>query len=104
VDVDYRELMLTKTSIIRETSVLKELVRPQEISTPDFVIESEQYLGIGVDLRDLESLDLAIRSLRDLDEALVLCIAEVSITYMDPDAADALIAWARTNFDGKSGY
>lgn len=103
VDVDYRGLMITKTSLIRETSVLKELVNPTSGSTSDFVIESEQYYGVGCDLRDLQTLDLAIRSLRDLNMALVLCVAEVSVTYMDPDAANSLISWARTLSDGKSG-
>lgn len=96
------ELMITKTSIIKETSVLVDLVKPNHGSMQNFVMDSEQYYGVGCDLRDLQSLDLAIRSLGNIDEALVLCIAEVSMTYMDPDAADALIAWARTLSAGKS--
>ena len=104
VDVDYRELMITKTSIVVETPVLKELVMPDEGASFHFVLESERYYGVGCDLRDLRSVDSAIRSLRGIDEALVLCIAEVSVTYMDPDAADLLIAWARTLSDGKSAY
>ena len=101
VDVDYRELMITKTSIIKETSVLVDLVKPNHCSVLNFMMNSEQYCGIGCDLRDLHNLDLAIRSLGNIDEASVLCIAEVSMTYMDPDAADALIAWARTLSAGK---
>jgi tRNA wybutosine-synthesizing protein 4 len=103
VDVDYRELMITKKNIISETPVLKELVNPKIDSTSDFVIESEHYYGVGCDLRDLQILNLAVRSLRDLDEALILCVAEVSVTYMEPDAANSLIAWARTLSKGKSG-
>jgi tRNA wybutosine-synthesizing protein 4 len=103
VDVDYRELMITKGTIINQTAFLKELVNSKLDSTSDFVIESQQYYGLGCDLRDLQSLDLAVRSLRDLDEALVLCVAEVSITYMEPEAANSLIAWATTLSRGKSG-
>jgi tRNA wybutosine-synthesizing protein 4 len=103
VDVDYRELMITKKTIISETAVLKDLVNPKVDSTSNFVIESEQYYGVGCDLRDLQSLDLAVRSLRDLDEALVLCVAEVSVTYMELEAANSLIAWATTLSEGKSG-
>jgi tRNA wybutosine-synthesizing protein 4 len=103
VDVDYKELMITKTTIIRETPVFKEFVKPREVSRHNFVIESEQYNGIGCDLRDLRSLDLAMRSLGGIDEGLVLCVAEVSVTYMDPDAADALISWAKTLSNGKLG-
>lgn len=100
VDVDYRELMIAKTVIIKENPALTELVKPKEMSTLDFFIEGEQYYGIGCDLRDLQSLDLALRSLSGIDQALILCVAEVSVTYMDPDAADALIAWSRTISDG----
>lgn len=96
--------MITKATIIKDTPVLEELVKPKDVPSLDFVIEGERYCGIGCDLRDLQTLDLAIGSVKGLDEALVLCIAEVSITYMDPDASDALIAWARTLSDGKSGW
>lgn len=88
--------MTTKTSIIKETSALADLVKPNHGLNLYFVMHSEQYYAAGCDLRDLQSLDLAIRSLGNIDAALVLCIAEVSMTYMEPDAADALIAWAST--------
>jgi tRNA wybutosine-synthesizing protein 4 len=101
VDVDYRELMITKAGIVRETDVLDDLVRPKDGSNVDFVIEGERYYGIGCDLRDIRRLDAAIKSLADLENTLVLCIAEVSITYMDPDAADALISWAGKLSAGK---
>lgn len=104
MDVDYKELMMTKTSIVTETPVLHELVMPKEGTSSHFVLESERYYGVGCDLRDLEKVDSAIRSLGDLDEALILCIAEVSVTYMDQGAADVLIAWARTLSGGKSAY
>lgn len=103
MDVDYKELMATKTAIVRETAVLEELVQSREISRHDFLIESDQYYGIGCDLRDLQLLDRAVRSLGGLDEALVLCVAEVSVTYMDPNAADALLSWAKTLSSGESG-
>ncbi len=93
--------MITKASIIKETTVLVDLVKPDHCSILNCVMHSKQYCGIGCDLRDLQNLDLAIRSHGKIDEALVLCIAEVSMTYMDPDAADALIAWARTLSTGK---
>ena len=103
MDVDYRELMITKATIVRETPVLKKCIKPREVCQHDLVIESEQYYGIGCDLRDLRSLDTGFSSLEALEEALVLCVAEVSVTYMDPDAADALISWAKKLSSGKSG-
>jgi tRNA wybutosine-synthesizing protein 4 len=100
VDVDYRELMITKTSIIKDTEVLNDIAKPRDVSDSQFVMESEQYYAIGCDLRDLPTLEFALRALNDVDEAQVLFVAEVSMTYMNPDAADALIAWARTISEG----
>jgi tRNA wybutosine-synthesizing protein 4 len=104
VDVDYPELMITKTTILKETTALKELVKPKAAAGPGFVTEAEQYYGIGCDLGDVRGLDAAFKYLRDIEKALVLCVAEVSVTYMHPDAADALTVWARALSDGKPGY
>ena len=104
MDVDYKELMATKTAIVIETAALEGLVKPREMSCQDFMIESDHYYGIGCDLRDLRLLDRAVRSLGGLDETLVLCVAEVSVTYMDPIAADALISWAKMLSKGESGH
>jgi hypothetical protein len=43
-----------------------------------------------------------MNSLRDLDQSLVLCVAEVSVTYMDTNDAGALISWARKLSNGMS--
>lgn len=104
MDVDYKELMATKTAIVIETAALEGLVKPREGSCQDFMIKSDHYYAIGCDLRDLRLLDRAVRSLGGLDETLVLCVAEVSVTYMDPNAADALISWAKTLSKGESGH
>lgn len=101
MDVDYGELMDTKATIVRDSPVLEELVKPREVSRDNLVIESEHYYGVGCDLRDLRSLDMGLRPLEGLDNALVLCVAEVSVTYMEPNAADALISWAKTLSSGK---
>jgi tRNA wybutosine-synthesizing protein 4 len=100
--VDYEELVNTKRDVILATPPLRELIEPVEVSDFARVICSKRYCGIGCDLRDLPKLDHAMKLLGDLEDSLVLCVAEVSVTYMDPDAADALIAWARTLSDGKS--
>lgn len=103
--------MLAKASIINGTPDLSGLFNSVEMSHPSFVVTSEQYCGIGCDLRDVQTLDQALRSLgevdaalRSIDDVLILCVAEVSVTYMDPDAADTLISWAKTLSDGESNY
>lgn len=100
MDVDYPELMTTKASVIREASPLRELVEPKDEPGLGFLVESEVYYGIGCDLRDLQGLDAFIKSLPGIKDASILFVAEVSVTYMDTDDADALIAWTRTLSDG----
>lgn len=102
VDVDYPDLMATKSQVIRETSSLAELIQPKDEPGPGLSIEGEQYYGVGCDLKDLQNLNDVVSSLRDLNTSLILCVAEVSITYMDTNEADALISWARTLSDGMS--
>ena len=95
LDVDYEELMTSKAEIIRENDALSELVMPFKEPSGHVVIESDQYIGIGCDLRDLERLNQSIESLGGLESALVLCIAEVSVAYMEPLTADSIFKWAR---------
>lgn len=65
------------------------------------LLESDQYLQVGCDLGDISKLSLVLGSAVDLERSLVLCTAEVSITYMDVEAADALIGWVRTLPEGE---
>ncbi|KAL9008231.1 MAG: hypothetical protein Q9180_009521, partial [Flavoplaca navasiana] len=51
-------------------------------------------MGVGCDLRDIARLDKTLEEELQIRGCLVLCSAEVSITYMDVNAADALITWA----------
>ncbi|KAL8800511.1 MAG: hypothetical protein Q9200_007222 [Gallowayella weberi] len=57
------------------------------------VIRSDKYVGIGCDLRDIAQLNETLEEELHLDSCLILCTAEVSITYMDVASADALIQW-----------
>lgn len=101
VDVDYKALMLTKKDIVEGTPQIWKLLTPRTASSDDYVVlDTEEYLGIGCDLRDIDGLNKAVRALAQRDDCLVLCVAEVSVTYMDPDAADALIEWAASLSSG----
>lgn len=98
IDVDFEELMISKREIIRNTPRMKDLLSvnaevPQENG---IVFDSEEYVGIGCDLRNPRRLERLLKSVVDIDDCLILCLAEVSITYMAPEDSDALIAWTST--------
>lgn len=104
VDVDYAQLMVKKSEVVDQTVPFRKLLTNFHISPPDSVINlrSNEYLAVGCDLRDVEKLKETLAEEFDMDNCLILCIAEVSISYMDVDAADALIRWAAALRDGKS--
>lgn len=60
-----------------------------------------RYLQLGCDLRDLDSLERMVSGTVNVQESVILLIAEVSITYMDVEAADDLIRWAGNLSHGK---
>jgi tRNA wybutosine-synthesizing protein 4 len=95
IDVDYMSLMERKCAAVRSTAELNGMLT--NLTFPDkshILLQSDQYLQIGCDLRDLSTLSNVLGSVLNLEECLVLCTAEVSITYMNVEAADALIKWA----------
>ncbi|KKA22250.1 Leucine carboxyl methyltransferase family [Rasamsonia emersonii CBS 393.64] len=61
------------------------------------------YIGIGCDLKNLKKLEEALKSEIGTSPSSILCIAEVSLTYMDVESADALISWIPTLGEGQSG-
>jgi tRNA wybutosine-synthesizing protein 4 len=102
IDVDYMSLMEKKRDMVRNTAELNTMLT--NLSIPEsgkVLLRSDQYLQIGCDLRDLSQLSAVLASAVDLEKFLVLFTAEVSITYMHVEAADALIKWAGTLSDGE---
>ncbi|KAL8915608.1 MAG: hypothetical protein Q9172_006857, partial [Xanthocarpia lactea] len=96
-DVDHPELMSKKRDMILEQSAMKSLVGRIQSYGQDgstIVMRSDHYVGVGCDLRDIARLTKALEEELQIGSCLVLCTAEVSITYMDVNAADALITWA----------
>lgn len=97
VDVDYKDLMLKKREIVQRTdelyATLSGVVVPEE---GNVLLRSDQYLQLGCDLRDVSCLQQSLAAVLDIPTCDVLFAAEVSITYMNVDAADALIGWAST--------
>lgn len=100
VDVDYELLLETKRQVINNTPEMRDLIHPidQAAQSKDksVLVDSDEYAAIGCDLRNILRLERLLRSIIDVDQCLVLCVAEVSITYMQTDAADALISWSST--------
>ncbi|KAM3499018.1 hypothetical protein MY10362_007696 [Beauveria mimosiformis] len=98
IDIDYADLMHRKRAVVLETPQLKELLGSSfEVSKSDkdiVLLKSERYCQIGCDLRDLQALRHVLETLADLSESPVLFVAEVSVTYMDTESADRLLAWA----------
>ena len=88
--------------MIYGTQELQNVLGHIELSTTIEAVRlrSDSYLAIGCDLNDIGKLDEALQNEFDLANCLVFCIAEVSVTYMDVQAADALIVWAACLGDG----
>ena len=96
--------MISKGEIILNTPKMKDLLTFKE-SNPQgsgVVLDSEQYTLFGCDLRNLRRLEDLMRRVVSVEDCLVLCVAEVSITYMHPDAADELLAWSSSISSGTS--
>ncbi|KAI9821907.1 MAG: tRNA methyltransferase ppm2 [Pycnora praestabilis] len=90
--------MARKCEVISETQQIRDLLT--NIEYPDtgdaVLLRSDQYLAIGCNLKDLQNLDETLVREIDMMNCLVLYTAEVSVTYMDVEASDALIKWAST--------
>lgn len=96
VDVDHPALMEKKCDIIFNTSQLRDLLGPHDrpLDPSGLTLRSQNYLAIGCDLADITKFDMLLANEVQLSSCLVFCTAEVSLTYMDSNAADALIRWA----------
>lgn len=95
--------MQKKSQIITEQPALRDLLDKVLISlnTHDVSLRSEQYIAVGCDLRDIRQLDALLRQQFDLPSCTILVVAEVSITYMEPDAADELVRYTSGLGDGR---
>jgi tRNA wybutosine-synthesizing protein 4 len=67
------------------------LTNVELLEADGLMFRSDQYLQIGCDLRDSQLLDKLVAQALDVEECLVLLVAEVSITYMDSAYSDAVI-------------
>ena len=103
MDVDYPELMARKCRVISETPQLIGLVgSSQKADLSEAVLyRSNRYVALGCDLADMKAFEELLAKELNASNCMMLCTAEVSVTYMDTKAADALIASAARYTDGK---
>lgn len=104
VDIDYEKLMVNKKMAIQRTVEITQLLEGVEFLSDEKAIQicSEHYLAIGCDLKDLRKLEDTLRNEVLPAQCSVLCLAEVSVTYMDVQSANAVIDWALKLSDGQN--
>jgi tRNA wybutosine-synthesizing protein 4 len=94
IDIDYPPLIKRKTAIIRENEELSSLLKEVSYDDGPIAIRSRNYIAIACDLSNIQELDRIFREENLAEEADFEFIAEISITYMEPEDADAVIKWA----------
>ena len=104
IDVDFPDLIKRKSDVIANAPQLRGLLGSFQVlnESSGVSLRSEHYTSIGCDLSDLVSLETLLQEELDASTSLILCVAEVSVTYMNVDSADALIKWAADYDDGIS--
>jgi len=82
VDVDYPDLIRHKSAVVRETPALREVLG-SEFGETSGEIRTQSYYAVGCDLSNLSLFDKLLRDIEpDIDNAMILFISEVAITYM----------------------
>ena len=103
MDVDYEKLIANKKRAIRKTNEVTDLLDDVEFLSDESAVQirSKEYIALGCDLKNLTKLDDALRTAVLPSKCSILCIAEVSLTYMDVKSADAVIDFASRLSDGE---
>ena len=103
IDVDFSPLIARKVEVIRSNPQLGSLIQEQDLANnvDGLHIRSAHYCALGCDLTDIGQLDRLLHECLHFSKCIVLCTAEVSVTYMNVDAADSLISWAGQYDDSK---
>ncbi len=104
VDVDFPDLIERKRRTVDSTPELLGMltgVRERAALVKPVVFDSDQYVQIGCDLRQPNTLQQGLAAtVGDFAECEFIFVAEVSITYMETEGADGVIQWASTLGDG----
>lgn len=81
IDLDYLKLMQRKLAILGK------------LKQDDLLFGKQNYFAEGCDLRDLITLEEILDEILPDPNCHIMFIAEVSITYMDMEATNDLLAW-----------
>ncbi|KAI9713496.1 MAG: tRNA methyltransferase ppm2 [Bogoriella megaspora] len=94
--IDYPALIRRKRDIIVNTDPLVEALHGLNTQCPQdaLFIRSEKYLALGCDLKQINDITKLLEEQLDIQHCSVLFVAEVAITYMEPEDADSVIRWA----------
>ncbi|KHJ33714.1 putative leucine carboxyl methyltransferase [Erysiphe necator] len=101
IDIDFRDLILRKRKLVQDVPDLNSDLTNIETSDEFVLLRSDQYLQVGCDLSNIAQLNDILSDIVDEADSSILFIAEVSITYMEADAADKLIRWASHYLDAQ---
>ncbi|KAH8705111.1 leucine carboxyl methyltransferase family [Talaromyces proteolyticus] len=98
VDIDYEKLMGIKTTLIQKTDVFKDVLGKMDIypEPNPVLLRASHYVAVGCDLKNLKKLGEGLNEIFGSSPVSILCTAEVSLTYMDIESADALVSWLPT--------
>lgn len=101
VDIDYPELIDIKVQMIKQSEDLSRIVglnhttgTRNSLDPKIYPIATLNYIAVKCDLNNTRSFKKVLSDLNLSDkknDSLKIFIAEVSITYMDPEKADAII-------------
>ncbi|XP_069340406.1 tRNA wybutosine-synthesizing protein 4 [Eulemur rufifrons] len=99
-EVDFPDVARRKAERISETLELCALTGPFQKGdrASALCFESSDYRILGLDLRQLERLEEALAAAGLDAVSPTLLLAEAVLTYLEPDSAAALIAWAAQRF------
>ncbi|KAI2617384.1 LCM-domain-containing protein [Hypoxylon sp. NC1633] len=97
VDIDFPDLIEKKCRLVQETPELSSPLTGLKTGVGSHIqLLSDQYIQIGCDLRHITSIEQALSSVVDVALCELMFVAEVSITYMETEAANSVIQWAST--------
>ncbi|KAI1656476.1 LCM-domain-containing protein [Daldinia decipiens] len=97
VDIDFPDLIEKKSRVVQDTPELRSPLTGLKTNVGNHVVlQSDQYVEIGCDLRNLSDIERALSIVVDIAHCEFMFVAEVSITYMETEGANSVIQWAST--------
>lgn len=103
-EVDFPQLVKRKSGLIRNNTQLGDLLQNQVFHDSDgdhsfgVCISSDKYHLLGVDLKQLDTLQDVFNQAGLNFTSPTLLLSECVITYIDTASSDALISWAAKSF------